>query len=34
MEDMITLALLLRGYHLAREGQLPDAVGRAMLGST
>jgi 8-oxo-dGTP pyrophosphatase MutT (NUDIX family) len=31
MQDMITLALLLRGYHLAREGQLPPALAEAML---
>jgi 8-oxo-dGTP pyrophosphatase MutT (NUDIX family) len=32
MLDMITLAMLLRAYHLAREGQLPAALARRMLG--
>jgi 8-oxo-dGTP pyrophosphatase MutT (NUDIX family) len=29
--DMITLALLLRAYHMAREGELPAALAAAML---
>ena len=29
--DMITVAMLLRAYHMAREGQLPGALARAML---
>jgi 8-oxo-dGTP pyrophosphatase MutT (NUDIX family) len=33
MQDMITLALLLRAYHQAREGELPEALARAMLGT-
>jgi 8-oxo-dGDP phosphatase len=32
MEDMLTVAMLLRAYHMAREGALPDALTRAMLG--
>lgn len=32
MEDVLTVAMLLRAYHMAREGQLPDALTRAMLG--
>ena len=32
MEDMLTLAMLLRAYHMAREGALPDALARVMLG--
>lgn len=30
--DMITIAMLLRAYHMAREGELPQALARAMLG--
>ena len=33
MEDVLTVAMLLRAYHMAREGDLPDALTRAMLGS-
>jgi 8-oxo-dGTP pyrophosphatase MutT (NUDIX family) len=32
LEDSLTVAMLLRAYHMAREGQLPDALARAMLG--
>lgn len=32
MPDMLTVAMLLRGYHMAQEGALPDALARAMLG--
>ncbi|MGH6965613.1 MAG: NUDIX domain-containing protein [Phenylobacterium sp.] len=32
MPDMLTVAMLLRGYHMAREGALPGALARAMLG--
>lgn len=32
MKDMLTLAMLLRGYHLAMEGGLPRALATAMLG--
>ena len=32
MKDMLTVAMLLRGYHMAREGSLPAALSRAMLG--
>lgn len=32
LPDMLTVAMLLRGYHMAREGSLPDALARAMLG--
>jgi 8-oxo-dGTP pyrophosphatase MutT (NUDIX family) len=31
MPDMITLALLLRAYHMAREGLLPGTLVKAML---
>lgn len=30
--DMLTVAMLLRGYHMAREGALPGALAVAMLG--
>jgi hypothetical protein len=29
---MLTVAMLLRSYHMAREGSLPGALTRAMLG--
>jgi 8-oxo-dGTP pyrophosphatase MutT (NUDIX family) len=32
IKDMITLAALLRAYHMAREGELDPALARAMLG--
>jgi 8-oxo-dGTP pyrophosphatase MutT (NUDIX family) len=32
LEDALTVAMLLRAYHMAREGDLPDALVRAMLG--
>jgi 8-oxo-dGTP pyrophosphatase MutT (NUDIX family) len=32
LPDMLTVAMLLRGYHMAREGALPGALTRAMLG--
>jgi 8-oxo-dGDP phosphatase len=32
LPDALTLAMLLRGYHMAKEGALPDALARAMLG--
>ena len=32
MEDVLTVAMLLRVYHMAREGALPDALTRVMLG--
>lgn len=32
LPDMLTVAMLLRGYHMASEGSLPDAIARAMLG--
>ena len=32
MEDALTVAMLLRAYHMAREGELPDALVRVMLG--
>jgi 8-oxo-dGTP pyrophosphatase MutT (NUDIX family) len=31
MPDMLTVAMLLRAYHMAREGLLPDSVAMAML---
>jgi 8-oxo-dGTP pyrophosphatase MutT (NUDIX family) len=32
MTDMLTVAMLLRGHHMAVEGALPGALARAMLG--
>jgi 8-oxo-dGTP pyrophosphatase MutT (NUDIX family) len=32
MQDMLTVAMLLRAYHMAREGSLPGALARRMLG--
>jgi len=32
LEDVLTVAMLLRAYHMAREGALPDALARVMLG--
>jgi 8-oxo-dGDP phosphatase len=32
LPDMLTVAMLLKGYHMAREGSLPGALARAMLG--
>jgi 8-oxo-dGTP pyrophosphatase MutT (NUDIX family) len=32
MEDVLTVAMLLRAYHMAREGGLPDGLARRMLG--
>jgi 8-oxo-dGTP pyrophosphatase MutT (NUDIX family) len=32
LPDMLTVAMLLRGYHMATEGSLPGALARAMLG--
>jgi 8-oxo-dGDP phosphatase len=32
LPDMLTVAMLLRGYHMAQEGALPGALARAMLG--
>jgi len=32
LQDALTVAMLLRGYHMAREGALPSALARAMLG--
>jgi 8-oxo-dGTP pyrophosphatase MutT (NUDIX family) len=32
LADMLTVAMLLRGYHMAREGALPGALAQAMLG--
>jgi 8-oxo-dGTP pyrophosphatase MutT (NUDIX family) len=31
LPDMLTVAMLLRGYHMAQEGSLPGALARAML---
>jgi 8-oxo-dGTP pyrophosphatase MutT (NUDIX family) len=31
IQDMLTLAMLLRAYHMAREGELPSALAKAML---
>ncbi len=30
--DVLTVAMLLRGYHMAREGLLPNALARGILG--
>lgn len=32
MQDALTVAMLLRGYHMAREGALPRELSAAMLG--
>ena len=32
LQDMLTVAMLLRAYHMAREGALPEALARLMLG--
>jgi 8-oxo-dGTP pyrophosphatase MutT (NUDIX family) len=32
LPDMLTVAMLLRGYHMATQGSLPGALARAMLG--
>jgi 8-oxo-dGTP pyrophosphatase MutT (NUDIX family) len=32
LPDMLTVAMLLRGYHMACEGSLPGALSRFMLG--
>jgi 8-oxo-dGTP pyrophosphatase MutT (NUDIX family) len=32
IRDALTVAMLLRAYHMAREGLLSDALARAMLG--
>jgi 8-oxo-dGTP pyrophosphatase MutT (NUDIX family) len=32
LEDVLTVAMLLRAYHMAREGELPDRLARVMLG--
>lgn len=32
IQDMLTVAMLLRAYHMAREGSLPRALSQAMLG--
>jgi 8-oxo-dGDP phosphatase len=32
MPDVLTVAMLLRAYHMAREGLLPPALARGMLG--
>jgi 8-oxo-dGTP pyrophosphatase MutT (NUDIX family) len=32
LKDMLTVAMLLRGYHMAREGHLAPALARAILG--
>jgi len=32
LQDVLTVAMLLRAYHMAREGALPEALARLMLG--
>lgn len=32
LKDVLTVAMLLRAYHMARERAFPDALARAMLG--
>jgi 8-oxo-dGTP pyrophosphatase MutT (NUDIX family) len=32
IQDALSVAMLLRGYHMAREGLLPGALARGMLG--
>jgi hypothetical protein len=31
IRDVLTVAMLLRAYHMAKEGQLPPALAAAML---
>lgn len=33
IQDSLTVAMLLRAYHMAREGELPEGLARLMLGS-
>ena len=32
IQDLITVAMLLRAHHMAHEGQLPEGLAKAMLG--
>lgn len=32
LQDVLTVAMLLRAYHMAREGHLPPALAQAMMG--
>ena len=32
LQDVLTVAMLLRAYHMAKEGSLPPALAQAMLG--
>lgn len=32
LQDMLTVAMLLRAYHMAREGLLAPALAAAMIG--
>jgi hypothetical protein len=32
IQDMLTVAMPLKAYHMAREGHLPSALARAMIG--
>jgi 8-oxo-dGDP phosphatase len=33
LKDVLTVAMLLKAYHMAREGHLAPALARAMLGA-
>ena len=32
LQDVLTVAMLLKAHHMAREGSLPPALARAMIG--
>lgn len=32
LEDVLTVAMLLKAHHMARQGSLPPALARAMIG--
>ena len=34
LKDMLTVAMLLRGYHMAREGRLPPDLAQAMIAGS
>ncbi|HEX7944355.1 MAG TPA: DNA mismatch repair protein MutT, partial [Phenylobacterium sp.] len=32
LQDVLTVAMLLKAHHMARDGSLPPALARAMIG--
>jgi hypothetical protein len=32
LQDVLTVAMLLKAHHMARQGSLPPALARAMIG--